>query len=135
MNRQHLSESQRRQKNQPKKKELTFVSKDQANFKELLEGASMASLWGDPEKGAYGGLTRFVPGFDAGTHTHTNDVRIVVIKGAYIYRDTAGGEKRVGPGDFLFIPGGTKHWSGGDAKEGALFFNEMDGKFDLTPVM
>jgi len=94
----------------------------------------MASLWGNYETGAYGGLTRFVPGFDAGMHTHTNDVRIVVIKGAYLYKDAAG-EKRVGPGDFLLIPGGTKHWSGGDAKEGALFFDEMDGKFDLIPVM
>ncbi len=94
----------------------------------------MAVLWGNDEKGPYGAVTRFVPGFDAGMHTHTNDVRIVVIKGAYLYKD-AMGEKRVGPGDFLFIPGGTKHWSGGDAKEGALFFNEMDGKFDLIPVM
>jgi quercetin dioxygenase-like cupin family protein len=133
MNRQQLSESHR-QKKQPVKKELTFVSADQVKFKELLQGVSMAVLWGNDQTGPYGAITRFVPGFDAGMHSHTNDVRIVVIKGAYLYKD-ATGEKRVGPGDFLFIPGGTKHWSGGDAKEGALFFNEMDGKFDLTPVM
>jgi quercetin dioxygenase-like cupin family protein len=133
MNRQQQTETHQRQKKQSKK-ELTFISADQAKFKEVTQGASMASLWGNYETGAYGGLTKFVPGFDAGMHTHTNDVRIVVIKGAYLYKDAAG-EKRVGPGDFLFIPGGTKHWSGGDAKEGALFFDEMDGKFDLTPVM
>ena len=133
MNRQQQTETHQRQKKQSKK-ELTFISADQAKFKEVTQGASMASLWGNYETGAYGGLTRFVPGFDAGMHTHTNDVRIVVIKGAYLYKDAAG-EKRVGPGDFLLIPGGTKHWSGGDAKEGALFFDEMDGKFDLIPVM
>ena len=133
MNPQQQTELHQRQKKQPRK-ELAFISADQAKFKEVAQGASMASLWGNYETGAYGGLTRFVPGFDAGMHTHTNDVRIVVIKGAYLYKDAAG-EKRVGPGDFLLIPGGTKHWSGGDAKEGALFFDEMDGKFDLIPVM
>jgi quercetin dioxygenase-like cupin family protein len=66
-------------------------------------------------------------------HTHTNDSRIVVIKGAYLYKD-ASGEKRVGPGDFIWIPGGAKHWSGGDADEGALFYQESSGKFDLVPV-
>jgi len=30
--------------------------------------------------------------------------------------------------------GGTKHWSGGDAKEGALFYQEGLGKFDINPV-
>jgi len=34
----------------------------------------------------------------------------------------------------LFIPGGTKHRSGGDPKEGALFYQEGLGKFDLNPV-
>ncbi len=134
MNRQKATELGQSQKKQPKKKEITFISADRLKFKDVAEGASMATLWGNNETGPYGGLTKFVPGFDAGMHTHTNDVRIVVIKGAYLYKDAAG-EKRVGAGDFLFIPGGTKHWSGGDAKEGALFFNEMDGKFDLIPVM
>jgi quercetin dioxygenase-like cupin family protein len=66
-------------------------------------------------------------------HTHTSDVWIVVLKGAYLYKDDAG-EKRVAAGDFLRVPGGHKHWSGGDAKEGALFYAESSGKFDLIPV-
>jgi len=134
MNRQQASQVRQAQKKQPSGKELTFIPAEQAKFKEVVEGVSMAVVWGNDETGPYGAITRFVPGFDAGMHTHTNDVRIVVIKGAYLYKDAAG-EKRVGPGDFMFIPGGTKHWSGGDAKEGALFFNEMDGKFDLIPLM
>ena len=67
------------------------------------------------------------------THTHTNDVWIIVIKGAYLYKDDAG-EKRVAAGDFLRVPGGHKHWSGGDKKEGALFYEEVLGKFDLIPA-
>jgi mannose-6-phosphate isomerase-like protein (cupin superfamily) len=66
-------------------------------------------------------------------HTHTNDVWLAVIKGAYLCKDDAG-ETRVGPGDFLRVPGAHKHWSGGDAKEGALFYEESSGKFDLIPA-
>ncbi len=123
----------RGQEEQSEKKELIFVSADEAKFNEVATGVSKTVLWGDPDKGPYGAFTKFVPGFDAGTHSHTNDVWIVVLKGAYLYRGDEG-EKRVGPHSFLWIRGGTKHWSGGDAKEGALFYEESSGKFDLVPA-
>jgi quercetin dioxygenase-like cupin family protein len=116
-----------------KKKEVIYVSSEQATYKEAMPGVSMAVLWGDPEKGAHGTFTKFTPGYDAGTHTHTNDVWLVVIKGAYLYKDDAG-EKRVGPGEFIWIPGGHKHWSGGDKTEGVLFYQGGSGKFDLIPA-
>lgn len=72
-------------------------------------------------------------GYDAGMHTHTNTVTLIVLKGAYLYRDESG-SKRVGPGDVLRIPGGLKHWSGGDAKEGATFYQHMEGKMDMIPA-
>jgi quercetin dioxygenase-like cupin family protein len=116
-----------------KSKEVSYVSAETATYKEIQPGVTMATLWGDPEKGRHGTFTKFVPGYDAGMHTHTNDVWCVVIKGAYLYKDDAG-EKRVGPGEFIRIPGGHKHWSGGDKTEGALFYQEGSGKFDLIPV-
>lgn len=112
---------------------VIFVSADHANFAARSHGVSMAAIWGDAESAAHGTFTKFAPGNDSGMHTHTNDVWIVVVKGAYLYKDDAG-EKRVGPGDFLRIPGGHKHWSGGDAKQGALFYEESSGKFDLIPA-
>jgi quercetin dioxygenase-like cupin family protein len=115
-------------------KNVIYVAADNATFKQpAMGGASMATLWGDPDKGVHGTFTKFEPGYDAGMHTHTNDVWIVVIKGAYLYKDE-GGEKRVGPGDFLRVPGGHKHWSGGDKADGALFYEEASGKFDLIPA-
>ncbi len=113
--------------------QLVFASPEQAKFTEVSKGSSMAPIWGDANMEAHGTFTKFVPGFDAGMHTHTNDVWIVGVKGAYLYKDDAG-EKRVGPGDFLRVPGGHKHWSGGDKKEGALFYEESSGKFDLIPA-
>jgi mannose-6-phosphate isomerase-like protein (cupin superfamily) len=109
---------------------VVFASPDEARFTEMGKGTSMAPIWGDANMGAHATFTKFEPGFDAGMHTHTNDVWIVVIKGAYLYKDDSG-EKRVGPGDFLRVPGGHKHWSGGDKKDGALLYEESSGKFDL----
>ena len=116
-------------------KKVMFSSAEQADYKSMgtTTEVSMAALWGDSNKGAHATFTKFVPGYDAGMHTHTNDVWIVGLKGAYLYKDDAG-EKRVGPGDFLRVPGGHKHWSGGDTKEGALFYEESNGKFDSIPA-
>ena len=117
-------------------KKVIYVSADKAEFKTMPRGdgkVTTAAIWGDQDKGAYGAYSKFVPGYDAGTHTHTNDVTIVVIKGAYLYKDDDG-EKRVGPGDFLKVPGGHKHWSGGDKTEGALFYTAGTAKFDLIPA-
>jgi mannose-6-phosphate isomerase-like protein (cupin superfamily) len=113
--------------------QLLFVPPDKATFTEVIPGVSKAVLWGEDDKGPYGAFTKFVPGHDVGIHTHTYDVWLVVLKGAYLYKDDAG-EKRVGPGAFIRIPGGHKHWSGGDAQEGALFYEEASGKFDLMPA-
>ena len=117
------------------KKAAIYVTAEQATFKQMpaVDGVSMATLWGDPDKGAHGTYTKFTPGYDAGMHTHTSDIWIVGIKGAYLYKDDAG-EKRVGPGDFLRVPGGHKHWSGGDKTEGAVFYEEGSGKFDSIPA-
>lgn len=115
---------------------VVFASASQAKYEELPDSkgkVSMASVWGDRNAGAHGTFTKFAPGYDAGMHTHTNDVSIVVIKGAYLYKDDAG-EKRVAAGDFLRVPGGHKHWSGGDKKEGALFYEEGSEKFDFVPA-
>ena len=112
---------------------VIFAAADQAKYGAMTNGVSGSTIWGDPATGAHATFTKFAPGEDSGMHTHTNDVWIVVLKGAYLYKDDAG-EKRVAGGDFLRVPGGHKHWSGGDKKDGALFYEESSGKFDLIPA-
>ena len=115
---------------------VVYVPSSHATFSAMQGGnggVTTAPIWGDANTGAHATFSKFAPGYDAGMHTHTNDVWIVVVKGAYLYKDDAG-EKRVGPGDFLRVPGGYKHWSGGDKKEGAVFYEESSGKFDLIPA-
>ena len=92
-------------------------------------GVMTAKLWGDQNKGAYGGFTKFPAGFTSPLHYHTNDIKLVVIQGAYTYNG-----KKYGPGSYLFIPGGDKHVSGGVDDSESIFFIEQPGKFDLKPV-
>jgi len=115
---------------------VIFVDSSSAQYSAMQPGNTMVSttpVWGDANAGAHGTFSKFEPGYDAGMHSHTNDVSIVVVKGAYLYKDEAG-EKRVAAGDFLRVPGGHKHWSGGDKKEGAVFYEEASGKFDFVPA-
>jgi hypothetical protein len=112
---------------------VIFAASSKTSFKDVMPRVSDSFIWGDTVKGPFGSFTKFAPGFDAGIHTHTSDILLVVVKGAYLYKDDAG-DKRVGAGDFIRIPGGHKHWSGGDAKEGAVFYQETFGKFDLVPA-
>ncbi len=117
-----------------KSKQVIYVSSAKGTYKTAPPGGvSMQAIWGDADKGPHATFTKFDPGYDAGKHSHTSDISIVVLKGAYLYKDEAG-EKRVGPGDYLFVPGGHVHSSGGDKTDGALFYEEGSGKFDRVPA-
>jgi len=116
------------------KKEPVYVESQKAEFKEIVPGVKKKILWGNHDKGPYGAFTKFDPGLTNPLHTHTNEVRIVVLQGAYIYKPQNGNERRVGVGSYISIPGGDVHVSSGDPKEGALFYEESPGKFDLKVV-
>lgn len=115
---------------------VVYASSARADYANAPESAiTLAQLFGDASADApHGEFVTFPPGFDAdGWHVHTNTVNIVVLKGAYIYRDE-NGEKRVGPGEFIRIPGGHRHRSGGDAGEGAVFYMHQEARMDQHPA-
>src|SRR2546426_7591437 len=66
---------------------VIFARSRSAKFAPLVPGVSSYVAWGDTLTGPFGGFTKFRPGFDAGLHTHTADVLLVVLRGAYLYRD------------------------------------------------
>ncbi len=114
------------------KKEAVLWAAEDLKWEQLAgapPGIMSAKLRGDNTKGAYSGFTKFPAGFKAPLHFHTNDMKIVVIKGAYTYKG-----KKYGAGSYLSIPGGDKHESGGVEDSETIFFIEQSGKFDLVPV-
>jgi mannose-6-phosphate isomerase-like protein (cupin superfamily) len=115
---------------------VVYVSSAKANYAKVPDAPiSAAPLFGDANADApHGEFITFPPNLDAGGwHVHTNTINLVVLKGAYLYRDE-NGEKRVGPGEFIRIPGGHRHWSGSDAKEGAVFYAHQQGMMDQKTV-
>ena len=115
-------------------KKVVFIDSAKAEFKPApAPGAAFAVVWGDMEKGPFGAFVKFEPGARFESHSHSSDLRLAVIKGAYVYKGAKGEGHRVGPGCFISTPGGDHHVSGGDEKEGALFYMESNGKFDLIP--
>jgi len=52
-------------------------------------------------------------------------------EGAYLYKDEA--EKNAVAAAILFVPGGHKHWSGGDRRKRGVY-EQGSGKFDTVPA-
>lgn len=97
-------------------------------------GILYSNLWGNMEKGAYGALMKLPAGMKNPLHTHTNDLKLVVLSGTFLYTPEGGDERRLGPGSYLFEPGGTPHISGTSDDGPCEVFQESSGKFDFVPA-
>lgn len=98
-------------------------------------GVKVATLWGDLAKGPFGAFFKLPPGFAAPLHTHTHDIRLVIVSGTYIQAPNGQPEFRLGPGSYLMQPGGNyQHTTSCDQASECLFFAESEGAFDLHPV-
>ncbi|HEX7616976.1 MAG TPA: DUF4437 domain-containing protein [Thermoanaerobaculia bacterium] len=95
---------------------------------------SMAVLWGDPAKGPHGAFHKFKPGFNAGLHSHSSDMKIAVVSGTLIAGAEGGPEKKLPPGSYEFQPHGVKHVTGCDPASECVIFVVSSGKFDLIPA-
>jgi beta-alanine degradation protein BauB len=116
----------------------TLVTKTPDELKWVANPAnadvSMAVVWGDPAKGAHGAFHKFKPGFDAGLHSHSSDMKIAVISGTMIAAAEGGPEKKLGPGSYEYQPHGVKHVTKCDTGSECVIFVVASGKFDLTPA-
>jgi hypothetical protein len=98
-------------------------------------GVQLAVLWGEPGKSAFGAFLKLPAGFAAPLHTHTHDMRLVIVSGTYVQGPDGAPEFRLGPGSYLLQPGGGyRHTTSCDAASSCVFFVESDGAFDLLPA-
>jgi len=99
-----------------------------------VKGVLSAPLWGDMKKGAFGSLIKFSAGTDVPLHTHSSDLKLVVISGPVYTGADAASFKDFGPGSYVLQPAGWKHVTGCRAGADCLFLTEGNGKFDLKPA-
>jgi quercetin dioxygenase-like cupin family protein len=98
-------------------------------------GVKVARLWGDHTKGAFGAFFKLPAGFAVPLHTHTHDIRVVIVSGTYIQGPEGKPEFRIGPGSYFLQPGGTyRHTTSCDKASDCVFYAESNGKFDLLVV-
>jgi len=98
-------------------------------------GVKIAYAWGDHTKGAFGAFVKFPAGFATPLHTHTNAFKIVVVSGTFVQVPEGKPEVRLGPGSYLWQPGGNyRHTTSCDTASDCVFFTQANGKFDLRPV-
>jgi Domain of unknown function (DUF4437) len=98
-------------------------------------GVKIVNLWGDYTTGPYGALMKFPAGFSAPLHTHTPDMRAVIVSGTFIHTPEGKPEVKLGPGSYLMQPGGSyRHMTACGAGSECVFFVEGDEKFDLLMV-
>ena len=98
-------------------------------------GVKVADVSGDHTKGAFSAFIKFPAGFAAPLHTHTNAMKMVVVSGTIVQQPEGKPEFRLGPGSYLFQPGGDyKHTTACDKASDCVIFAEGIGAFDLKPV-
>ena len=95
-------------------------------------GVKVASLWGDHRTGPFGAIFRLPAGFSVPLHSHTHDMKVVIVSGTYIQGPEGKPEFRLAPGSYLMQPGGSyRHTTSCDPASECVFFVESGGAFDL----
>jgi hypothetical protein len=98
-------------------------------------GVKIADLWGNHAKGPFGAFFKLPAGFAVPLHTHTNDMKVVIISGTYVQAPEGKPEFRLGSGSYFLQPGGNyRHTTSCDPAADCVMFVEGKGKFDLKLV-
>ena len=98
------------------------------------KGMQFAILSGDPKTGSYTQIRKVPAGTDNELHSHTSEIKNVIISGVwYTGRDSASA-KDFGPGSVIVMPADWVHVSGCRAGSDCVFYQEGKGKFDFKPV-
>ena len=101
---------------------------------ELAErkGMLFAVLSGDPTKGAYTQMRKVPAGTDNPLHSHSSEIKNVIISGAWYTGSDFESAKDFGPGSIVIMPANWVHVSGCRAGSECVFYQEGKGRFDFN---
>jgi uncharacterized RmlC-like cupin family protein len=111
------------------------LSPDALRWREMsakAAGVMIAEVRGEAATGPWSGFVRFPAGSKSAIHTHSSDMKVVIIKGTWRYGPSSEQEKSYGPGSFVLIPAELPHSN--SQPEEVLMFVEQSGRFDNKPV-
>jgi len=118
----------------PKKVLLRPASELKWEASPMVPGAKVATIWGDPQKGAYGALKKMPMGVALPMHTHSRDQKVIVISGTIALSIEGGPMTEMGPGSYAVIPAGVKHAANCHTGIDCIYFEEQPGASDMKPV-
>jgi Domain of unknown function (DUF4437) len=98
------------------------------------KGMQFAVLSGDPKKGTYTQMRKVPAGADNGLHTHSSEIKNVIISGVWYTGADAASARDFGPGSIVMMPADWAHVSGCRPGSECVFYQEGRGKFDFKPI-
>ena len=120
----------------PEGKTPFMVSFGELKWVELPErkGMQFATLSGDPKTGPYTQIRKVPAGTDNPLHSHSAEIKNVIISGVWYTGANTGTVKDFGPGSVVIMPGDWVHVSGCRSGSDCVFYQEGKGKFDFKPA-
>ena len=95
------------------------------------KGMLMAVLSGDPTNGEYTQMRKVPAGSDNPLHSHSSEIKNVIISGVWYTGADSASAKDFGPGSIIVMPANWLHVSGCRAGSDCVFYQEGKGKFDF----
>src|SRR5215470_1813872 len=113
-----------------------MVSFTDLRWVELPErkGMQFAILSGDPKTGPYTQMRKVRAGTDNGLHSHSSEIKNVIISGVWYTGSDAASARDFGPGSVIVMPADWVHVSRCRAGSDCVFYQEGNGKFDFKPA-
>jgi hypothetical protein len=93
-----------------------------------------AVLSGDPKTGAYTQIRKVPAGTDNPLHSHSSELKNVIISGVWYTGPDAASARDFGPGSVVMMPANWLHVSGCRPGSDCVFYQEGKGKFDFVPA-
>jgi Domain of unknown function (DUF4437) len=98
------------------------------------KGTQFAVLSGDPKTEPYTQMRKVPAGTDNGLHSHSSEIKNIIISGVLYIGPDAASAKDFGPGSVIVIPADWLHVSGCRPGSDCIFYQEGKGKFDYKPA-
>ena len=89
-------------------------------------------LWTDSTTGAYGAYRWRKSGTSVGLHGHSQDGRVIILKGTLVLSFPGKKSYELSPGDFTLIPANLPHTSGCKEGNDCFYYEEQAGPEDIT---